>query len=95
MLASLIIFIIVQPVLCSLGYTCGSPQEYNARIVNGIVWQDDGPQTWDSYLNGSVLVDIMLDKSLFDHCSLSSYSPQGIAPLLRTYYRIHQFERKS
>jgi hypothetical protein len=52
-------------------------------IFNGIMWQDDDLSHNYPQLNGTVLVDISHDKSLFDYCSVASYTPNGIQSLLR------------
>ena len=53
-------------------------------IFNGIAWQDGGSQYHDD-LNGTVLVNLLLDRALFDYCDLTKYNPEGIQPLLRAH----------
>ncbi len=48
-------------------------------IRNDIIWQTEIDEA------NFTLVNLALDRSLFDYCDLSRYTPQGIAPLLAAH----------
>ncbi len=49
-------------------------------LFNGITWQKDGET--NNALDGKVLVNLQLDRSIFDYCDALLYNREGISNLL-------------
>ena len=52
------------------------------RVHNMLYWEYMNPANANLTMQGVRLVDLQLNKTLFNHCDLAAYSPRGVEALL-------------